>query len=62
MIDLAALVQMKLTADRHHDRAHIIDLLHVGLITEQVRSALPPVLLERLKELVTEGGPDLLEE
>ncbi len=51
LLTLAALVRMKLTSFRDIDRVHIADLLNVGLIDMSVRKSLPPVLLERLKEI-----------
>ncbi len=49
VIDLSALVAMKLQAYRFIDRAHIQDLLNVGLIDDRVRHALPSDLQERLR-------------
>jgi hypothetical protein len=51
VVDLAALVRMKLTSFRDIDRVHIADMLAVGLIDEAVRSSLPPDLLPRLREV-----------
>lgn len=48
VLDLPALVRMKLTSFRDIDRVHIGDLLSVGLIDETVRSALPEGLRSRL--------------
>ncbi len=48
VIDLPALVRMKLTSFRDIDRVHIADMLGVGLIDSAVRSALPADLIERL--------------
>lgn len=48
VLDLAALVHMKLTSLRDIDRVHIADLLSVGLIDDRVRAALPPDLREPL--------------
>ncbi len=62
VLDLAALIQMKLVADRYHDRAHLIDLSSVGLITQTVRNALPEPLQQRLTQIESESPPDLLEE
>jgi hypothetical protein len=62
VIDLAALVQMKLVADRHHDRAHIVDLLHAGLITDAIRESLPEALRQRLSAIEAQSPPDLLED
>ena len=49
VLDLPVLVAMKLQAYRFIDRAHIQDLLSVGLIDDAVRNALPADLLERLR-------------
>ncbi len=49
VLDLAALVRMKLTSFRPIDQAHLADLLSVELIDASIRSSLPPELLERLK-------------
>jgi hypothetical protein len=62
VIDLASLVTMKLVADRYHDRAHIVDLLALGLIDESIRSGLPAALLEKLEQIEAEKPRDLLEE
>ncbi len=51
MIDLRHLVEMKLQAYRFIDRAHIQDLLSVGLIDDAVRNALPADLRERLEAI-----------
>lgn len=51
MLDLPALVRMKLTSFRDTDRVHIADLLGVGLIDAHVRNALPPDLAVRLAEV-----------
>ncbi len=51
VLDLPALVRMKLTSNRDIDRAHVADLLSVGLIGESVREPLPMVLRERLDDI-----------
>lgn len=56
VLDLPALVRMKLTSFRPIDQAHVQDMLAVGLIDERVRLALPAELAARLAEL---GQPDL---
>jgi len=48
VLDLRALVRMKLTSFRDIDRVHVADLLGVGLIDDAVRTSLPPDLAERL--------------
>ncbi len=51
VLDLPALVRMKLTSYRDIDRVHVGDLLGVGLIDQAVRSQLPPELRERLNRI-----------
>lgn len=51
VLDLGALVRMKLTSLRDIDRVHVADLLAVGLIDKEVRSALPVDLLSRLESI-----------
>jgi hypothetical protein len=51
VIDLPALVRMKLTSFRDIDRVHIRDLLSFGLIDDGVRASLPEELRGRLKHL-----------
>lgn len=51
VLDLAALVRMKLTSFRDIDRVHVADMLAVGLIDKAVRGTLPPELLQRLQEV-----------
>ena len=54
LIDLRHLVEMKLQAYRFIDRAHIQDLMSVGLIDEAIRHALPPDLRERPQAIADE--------
>ena len=51
VIDLPALVRMKLTSFRDIDRVHIADMLSVGLIDETVKRGLPDELRQRLNEI-----------
>lgn len=51
VLDLPALVRMKLTSFRDVDRVHIADMLSVGLIDEPCRASLPPELRERLEQV-----------
>jgi hypothetical protein len=51
VVDLPALVRMKLTSFRDIDRVHIADMLSVGLIDTAVRDALPSELRERLEQV-----------
>ncbi len=52
ILDLQALVQIKLTAFRDKDRTHLRDLLDVGLIDASWVSRYPPELARRLQELI----------
>ena len=49
ILNLDALVRMKLTSNRDHDRTHIRDLMRVGLVDETWLSRVPCELVERLK-------------
>lgn len=51
VLDLPALVRMKLTSFRDVDRVHIADMLSVGLIDEPCRASLPTELRERLEQV-----------
>ncbi len=51
VLDLPALVRMKLTSLRDIDRVHIADLLRVGMISPGLRRSLPPDLRQRLEEV-----------
>jgi hypothetical protein len=51
VLDLPALVRMKLTSFRDIDRVHVADMLSIGLIDERVESALPALLRARLEEV-----------
>ena len=51
VIDLPALVRMKLTSFRDIDRVHIADMLSVGLLDETIKSGLPDELRLRLNEI-----------
>ena len=53
---LAGLVCMKLMANRDHDRAHLRDMIDVGLIERSHVVGLPPELASRLETLLTEQG------
>lgn len=48
---LPALLNLKLCAFRPKDQAHIIDMLELGLIDNEIRSSLPADLLARLKQV-----------
>jgi Uncharacterised nucleotidyltransferase len=58
VLDLPALVRMKLTSFRDIDRVHIADLLEVGLIDEKVRATLPTVLTDRLNQIQQQRDMD----
>ncbi len=51
VLDLPALVRMKLTSLRTIDRAHVEDLLRIGLIDEAVRLGLPDELEALLSQI-----------
>jgi hypothetical protein len=52
VLNLDALVRMKLTSFRRTDQVHVIDLIHVGLVDASWLNRLPPPLAQRLKELL----------
>lgn len=57
VLDLRALVQIKLTSYRDRDRTHLRDLIEVGLIDASWLAKYPPELAERLQALIeTPGG------
>lgn len=56
VVPLAGLVRMKLMANRDHDRAHLRDMIDVGLIDRTYLSELPPELSSILERLLTEQG------
>lgn len=51
VLDLPALVRMKLTSFRDIDRVHVADMLSVGLIDQALRRALPDEFRKRLAEV-----------
>jgi predicted RNA binding protein YcfA (HicA-like mRNA interferase family) len=51
VIDLYSLVIMKLQSFRDIDRAHVRDLISVGLITKQLSAKLPADLRVRLRQI-----------
>lgn len=53
VIDLPVLLAMKLQANRRVDQVHVEDMLGVGLITDDIASALPGDLRERLEHIRT---------
>lgn len=52
LISLPALVRMKLAAWRDKDRMHLRDMADVGLLDSGFEGLLPPVLAERLADLL----------
>jgi hypothetical protein len=52
LLNLDALVRMKLTSFRDRDRVHLRDLLDVGLVDGGWCSRLPQELAARLRRLV----------
>jgi hypothetical protein len=57
VLDLEALVRIKLTAYRDKDRTHLRDLIEVGLIGADWCSRYPSDLAARLQALIdTPGG------
>ena len=52
VLNLMALVTIKLTAFRDKDRTHLRDLIGVGLIDQTWTTRLPPVLASRLQQLL----------
>lgn len=62
-IGLDELLVMKLQSNRFRDGAHIVDLLHVGLLTPEVIDRVPDDLRGRLDEIIrSEPPPDQLKE
>jgi hypothetical protein len=52
VLNLDALVRMKLTSNRDKDRTHIRDLIDVGLIDASWVARVPPVLAPRLQSIL----------
>lgn len=52
VVDLEALVRMKLIANRDKDRTHLRDMLELGMIDESWLSKYPPELAARLQHLI----------
>jgi len=52
VISLDALVRIKLTAFRDKDRMHLRDLIEVGLVDAEWLGKLPPILADRLRQLL----------
>jgi hypothetical protein len=56
VLNLDALVRIKLTAFRDKDRTHIRDLIDVGLVDQGWTAKLPPSLSSRLQQLLDTPG------
>jgi hypothetical protein len=57
VITLEALVFMKLLSNRRKDQVHVEDLIGVGLVDRTWLAKFPPVLAERLQQILdTPGG------
>lgn len=52
IVELEALVEMKLNSYRRKDQTHLLDMIHVGLVDESWPDRFPPQLGNRLKELL----------
>ena len=52
LLNLDALVRIKLTAFRDKDRTHLRDLIGIGLVDQSWTSSLPPALAERLQSIL----------
>lgn len=52
LLNLEALVRIKLTAYRRKDQVHLLDMIGVGLLDQSWTRKLPPVLAERLQVLL----------
>lgn len=52
VLNLDALVRIKLTAFRDKDRTHLRDLIGVGLVDQSWLTRLPPILAERLQHIL----------
>jgi hypothetical protein len=55
-LPLEALVRMKLTSFRRKDQVHLLDMIDVGLLDASWTVKYPPVLAQRLQELI--DNPD----
>lgn len=52
LVNLEALVRMKLIANRRKDQVHLLDMLDIGLIDESWCERFPPELSARLRHLI----------
>lgn len=53
VVDLAALVRMKLVSYRRRDQVHVEDMIEQGLITKEIEDGLPDELRKRLEIIRT---------
>jgi hypothetical protein len=54
VLALESLVRMKLTSFRDKDRMHLRDMLDVGLVDDSWCDRFPPILADRLRELLAD--------
>ena len=54
ILSLRSLVTIKLTAFRRKDQVHLLDMISVGLLDESWPATLPPVLGQRLQQLLND--------
>ncbi len=52
IVNLSALLKMKLNSYRRKDQMHLLDMLSVGLIDASWQAQLPPLLAQRLQQLI----------
>ena len=52
IVELVALIRMKLNSNRRKDQTHLLDMIHVGLIDASWPARFEPVLAERLQALI----------
>lgn len=52
VLNLDALVRIKLTAFRRKDQVHLLDLIGIGLVDQSWTTRLPPPLASRLQQLL----------
>lgn len=52
IIELEALIEMKLNSFRRKDQTHLLDMIRIGLIDATWPSRFPPLLASRLQELL----------
>jgi hypothetical protein len=52
VLNLQAVVRIKLTAFRRKDQVHLLDMVNVGLIDASWTAKLPPALATRLQSLL----------